>query len=234
MTPTIIKGATNFERTKHVWLKLSELTAHPDIQRNFDARWATEIQKDFDPDKFGELSVVQKNGHYYIYDGQHRHAAAIKALGADQMVPCDVAGDLPVERVAQLSLGRNKTKHWKALDTWRARLHAKDPTAHAVERILQDHGLRTHTSRGAWGMEPDAFDQRLIRGMGMFCRRFDEKLVDDAELACKLSRNGGPGYTIGRSRDTAKLTGISVPSAVFELIVNVYNRGRRSKRLTAR
>lgn len=83
---------------------------------------------------------------------------------------------------------------------------------------------------GAWGRDPDAYDQRLLRGAALVCNRYNGD-IHDADLQDKLSKQGGPGRLLGRARDLAKAAGESVPRAVAEVITNEYNKGRRTTRL---
>lgn len=83
----------------------------------------------------------------------------------------------------------------------------------------------------AWGSDRPANDGRLIEGIGWLYHRYGAA-VDVAELVPKLSMYaGGPGNFIGRARTLRDALGVSLPSAVAEIAVEVYNKGRRTRAL---
>lgn len=77
------------KQAKVVYLALEQLEPHPDVQRTLDTRWAEKIAEEFDPDLYGFLSVVPdgRPDRYWIFDGQHRHSAALKAANRRSSCP---------------------------------------------------------------------------------------------------------------------------------------------------
>lgn len=131
------------------WLYLRDLSPHPKVQRSLDAAWAGNIREGFDPDKFRELYVVKApSGKWWIFDGQHRHAAALAVLGEDQKVPCRTWDSIPIERQAELFLDINKSKAVSALDKWAVRLIAKEEIPLKIEALLLRHKLHVSKTRG--------------------------------------------------------------------------------------
>jgi len=144
MTKTIAQP----EQPQHQWLPLDKLKVHPDVQRRFNQKWADTIAAKFDPEAFGELYVSSDgNGAYFIWDGQHRAAAARKALGPEQMVYCRVHGPEAVGILAARSLKLNSSKRWHPIDTFEQRVKANEWKARAVHGTLHQFGLRVDHTR---------------------------------------------------------------------------------------
>ena len=253
-----------FERSRVEFITIRELKPHPKVQRTFREWWAKMIESGFDPEKFRELYVVEagRGNGYWVFDGQHRLAAAKIVLGEDQKVPCRVFDGLPIERQAELFLGVNNTLGVSALDKWIQRGVAKEAVATQINAVLKKHELRVDKTRGesvvqavaaleriwkrlggepvltrtltilieAWGRNPDAYDGCVLRGLALLVHRFSKDL-DDADLARKLGRNGGPSRMLGQAKDLAQASGTSVERAMGDKILNLYNKARRTSRL---
>ena len=253
--------SAKFERVKHEWLYINELRPHPKVQRNIRPGWVNEIADRFDPDKFGELNVIKSGHRYLVFNGQHRLQAARQVYGDKQKVPCAVYDDIPVERQAELFLGLNSTRAVRAIDKWKVRIVAKEEPVITIEKILAEHDLCTSDASGegtvqavtalekvygnygedvfrrtiqlledTWGHDEYTFDGTLLKAIGLLVNKFDGQ-VDVADLTRKLARSGGPGRLLGQARDYAKVSGMAVPRAMCEKIVNIYNKGRRMKQL---
>lgn len=137
-----------FERVKHEWVPASRLKVHPQVQRGVRDYWVKEIADNIDPDRFGELSVVDvpNAGYYYIFDGQHRFLAAMREWGADQRLPCAIHEDCPLDKQAKKFLALNGGVHVKAIDRWMVRRLAQDEKVLAIEKIVAGHNLSVEAS----------------------------------------------------------------------------------------
>lgn len=97
----------------------------------------------------------------------------------------------------------------------------KDPDAEALHRTLR-------TIVRAWGDDREALHGAIITGLGQVYLR-DKARIDDDEMAAHLARRaGGPAKMIGDARGMRSMLGGRVSTCVSELIVQEYNRGRRS------
>lgn len=255
-TPTFTQA--DFVRTEKAWAYLRDLERHPKIQRVFQQSWADTIARDFDPDKHGSLAVVRQGARLLVFDGQHRLDADMKVLGPDQKVPVEIFPEIPIERQAELFLGRNNYLVMRRFDKFKAHVVAKHSLQVDISNILGEHGLRVTTaslpgtvqSVGAcetvytrWGRETfsrtirilsDAWgDDRDAFGSPLL-RGLGELLhrykdqVNDQEMSKRLAKSGGPGKTLGYARDIAKAESISVQRAMLRRLVNLYNKTRRS------
>lgn len=248
-----------FTKTRHAFLSARDLHPHPLVQREFDGVKARALRDRFDPDKFGTLAVATDGATYFVWDGQHRLWAATEVLGPDQKLPCEVYENVPVERLADLFLGRNDTKPVRTLDKFKIAVLARRMPETRIVEIVEEMGMsvghaykvgvirapkalvsifalggepllrRTlRVARGAWGGDADALDGIILRALARVLHQFASE-ISDSDLANKLAKHGTPGRMIGAARDHAKTMGVNVERAAIERVVNVYNKGRRSR-----
>jgi hypothetical protein len=84
----------------------------------------------------------------------------------------------------------------------------------------------------AAGPKKDAVEGKLVAGLGRFLATFNGE-VDREILATKIAKYpGGPAALLGNAKGLQKLRGNqSLASCVTEILVDVYNSGRRSGRI---
>jgi hypothetical protein len=135
-------------RDRHI--PLGELLPHPKLQRRFRKAHAERILSEMDPAAIGLIWVQDKNGKFYVIDGQHRVWAVMKWLDGDKRpeLLCRVFTNMSDEEAARITRKVNVTKAWQALDTFTNRLVEKDATALAVHKALASFGLTVSKSRG--------------------------------------------------------------------------------------
>lgn len=84
---------------------------------------------------------------------------------------------------------------------------------------------------GAWGRNPDALDGHIIGGVGQVVGRYGDQL-DLAALTRKLSkREAGPLALLGDAKGLRRLRGGTLDRSIAAIVVDTYNRGRRSGQL---
>lgn len=131
-------------RQKIEWIETEKLNVvWASAQRPLDEKFAQSIADNFDPDKFGTLSVTLPNGRgvYHIIDGQHRVRAVEIALGPNQKVPCQVFDAHDPARAAELFDEINSHRRApRVLDFFKVRVTAKEADHLAVVKILRDNG----------------------------------------------------------------------------------------------
>jgi hypothetical protein len=254
-----------FTKSQHLSLFVRDLKPHPEVQREFKPGWARQLRDDFDPDKFGEIAVVKQEVKgivsYLVFDGQHRTWAAREVLGENQRVPCIVYTDMPIERQAELFLGRSNSKSLRALDKFKMAVKAKRPVQTRINHIVTGMGLKIDHYYGAgtvrsvaalekvferWGEDTLIRTISVVRAAwskeaeaydGVIIRAIGYLLyhfdaeIEDSELSRKLARAGGPNRMIGSARDHSKTMGIAVERAAAEWALNLYNKGRRTSPL---
>lgn len=115
----------------------------------------------------------------------------------------------------------------KALqDVYYGRLfRAKDATPWALAKTLR-------TLTDAWGTNRDAVSGVMIQAVGAIHLRYGDEL-DAADFARKLARTNGPIWFVNQGKIRRELTHATVWKAVAEVMVDVYNKGRRKNILPA-
>lgn len=84
----------------------------------------------------------------------------------------------------------------------------------------------------AWGKRRNAYDALLIRAVGNIVHR--HLTAGDFEasvLAEKLGRTGSPSSLIGQARSYRDLYGGNMTTALTDVLIGVYNKGRRKNTL---
>lgn len=86
------------------------LTSAQNYQRRIRRPDVNAIKNSFDPYKLDPLKVVERNGKYYVFDGQHRLCALIELFGQDVIVPIVVYKNLPYEKEAELFMTQDEDR----------------------------------------------------------------------------------------------------------------------------
>lgn len=98
-------------------------------------------------------------------------------------------------------------------------------TANILTRVF---GILTK----AWGKEPANFQGDIVAGTGLLIHRYPD--LQDKALANVLAKApGGPSGLIGKARTIREIQGGAIAGGVAEAERNLYNRGRRTRRLDA-
>lgn len=199
------------------------------------------------------------NGSYHVVDGQHRVEALRLAGGDNEKVTCRIFDGLTIEGEAKLFRLLNNTTKLQAIDKFRVRVVEGEPTAVDISQILAAHGWKVNlqstagyfsavaaaeriylrdrdafertivTVTRAWGHDAAAVDGRLVEGIGLVYARYGDAL-GDADLVEKLARYpGGPGHLLGNARGMKDLMRITLVVAVADIVVELYNKGRRTR-----
>lgn len=87
-------------------------------------------------------------------------------------------------------------------------------------------------STSAWGHTAQAVEGHLVKGLGLVAARFPNGELDNAALVLKLSKfSGGPGGILGRAKAQRDIKGRSVGHNVGQVVIDIYNKGRRNGQL---
>lgn len=159
-------------------IPIGDLHIDQNYQRPLSEGRVRQITKDFKTDKLGALMISQRDGHYYVIDGQHRLVAARK-YGL-RFVPCVVYYNLNAEDEATLRLAFNTRKPDTAAEIFRLQLARQDAATLAVKEIVEDVGLRIHLSGGT-------INPRAIRCVGILMRIYSASRNGDQLLAHALT-----------------------------------------------
>jgi hypothetical protein len=120
-----------------------ELLVDKDYQRAVNNKRVEQIAQHFDPDVFGVLYANRRaTGQIFLIDGQHRWEAVRVMHMEEWGIPCFVVSGLSRADEANVFWKINQYRlHPGSLDTFRARLQAREPAAVAIERITRDAGV---------------------------------------------------------------------------------------------
>lgn len=125
------------------WLRPDVVKVDPIVQRGFRPAHAAKIAREYDPKLFGLAHVsLRVDGSYYVLDGQHRVAAAIKAGYGH--VPVEFCVHTGLDTAGEAALFRKLNKLRLGVDplsTFRLRIVARDPIACEIVRIMAAFGL---------------------------------------------------------------------------------------------
>lgn len=228
------------------------------------------ITKNFDPAAVGVLTVsARDNGTYVVLDGQHR-LAAMRAVGWNgHKITCRVHKNLSIEQEAALFLQLNDTRKPTAMEQFTKRVVAGDPTAVAIDKIVNAAGLTVgdgpvdgslQSIRGieriysgdkytetkangqaladtlrvvteAWGFRWQVLNGDVITGVGLVVLRYQKKVDLDILTSRLAAFPGGSAGVLGRARGLRDIKGSSIAAAVAAVVVDTYNKGRRSNAL---
>lgn len=119
-------------------------------QRNLNERRVQKMLATWSWAACGALKVaLRPTGDWYVFDGQHRHAAAMK-LPTIATLPCLIYEMETAEVEARGFLSQTDVKPMTTIDRFRALVAAKDPRALMVRDLLAKHhiALRGGVRRG--------------------------------------------------------------------------------------
>lgn len=126
-------------------IDVNDLEVDPAIQRPLDMNKVRRLFKEFTPVGVGTLAVSRRSKptRNIVLDGQHRLEVLRLKLQEDgpKAIRCEVFEGLTIEQEAALFLTLNNTTKPRAVDKFRIAVTAGDPTAVAVQKLLDSYGL---------------------------------------------------------------------------------------------
>lgn len=230
-------------------------------QRALNERWANAIAERFDPDLFAPIDVTLPNGNgvYHVIDGQHRVAAAKKALGEDQLIPCHVHEVTDPAVAADLfsRINRNR-KRMSQIEDFRTAVTAGYNDEVAVNKIVNDNGytvgfnslssiscpaalLNVYRRLGSTVLNQtlhvlsaaygsaDAMIANNVKGFGAFLAEYPHASLGRLVQAVK-KRYPDHGQLAAAAKQFKDVNGINgADKAVMAILVGAYNRSRGAK-----
>ncbi len=242
------------------WLPIADLHVSERAQRDHRPEKSEAIAAAFDPDMFGVINVSERDGKFWIVDGQHR-IAALRLMGwHDQQVQCWVTIGTSEQRDAKVFLGLNDTRNVSAYDKFRIGITAGLHDECDIERIVlangavissnhyQDNSTKAVSAlRDVYRRGPEvlgrtiriilgayggrALQSNIIKGVGMFCARYGDQ-VDEALVIDRLNATRGGVSALEQQGNVFKQqTGKSKPYCIAGAVVQIVNSGRKGKKL---
>lgn len=110
---------------------------------------AKRIAGNFDPDKFGVLTVsmADESGNHHVIDGVHRSTAVKLLWGDDEKVPCQILPTKDPVRAAEIFLGLQTRRAVSPLDNFRVSVQAGNPDSIAINKVVRSLGYRIENNR---------------------------------------------------------------------------------------
>lgn len=245
------------------WLPYTALMVDPSVQRTVIGPRANKLTVEFDPDKVGILHVSQReNGERHLIDGQHRWVAARRAGKGQTKAKCEVFEGLSPEEEAAMFLSLNDARQPSAVDRFKVGLVAGDETAVGVDKVLHKFGLRVSSNiddgtiacvdrlmalyrrdpallmetlsvtNDAWNNRRDAVESVVIGGLSKVLATYNGEM-DRGVLVRKLRKQPPAGLIANAKLLQSLRPGFTKSQAVGQLIIDHYNKGRRSDLLGA-
>lgn len=262
MTTKATPADRKAQRTSHLrWVPIGAMKLSPKAQREFRQQHAETFAADFDLEALGYPVVNERDGHFYIVDGQHR-IAALKMMGFDdaQQVQCECYTGLTEAEEAELFLRRGTVKAIQGFDKFRIAITAEREAETDIDRIVRAQGLviskdkmsgavravgtlkRVYSRSGgptlgrALRIIRDAygdpgFEATVIDGIGLLCQRYNGE-VNDIEAVKKLAAaHGGVNGLLGKAENLRRQTGNQKAHCVAAAAVEIINSGHGGKKL---
>lgn len=126
------------------WIPLNKVRVSPLAQREQNPSRIDWLLANFDLEQFGTPTVSERDGHFYIIDGQHRIAALILWLGDgwdEQKVQCWTYTGLTEAEEADKFDRLNDVLAVNAFSKFKVRVTAGRTIESDIQRIVQTQGL---------------------------------------------------------------------------------------------
>ena len=128
--------------SENLKLPLRQLEICQDYQRKLDMDWVNHIVTNFRSDLVSEMQVSRRDGHYYVFDGQHTKKALEILYGGDYLVPCKVYRNMTKSQEAGLFCIYNTSKkHMSAMSIVKAQSAYGDEKVNEFLQCTRDAGF---------------------------------------------------------------------------------------------
>ena len=135
------------------WMSKHDLRVDHTYQRDLNHRKTLELARDWSWIACGAIVVAMREVsgviHFFVVDGQHRVAAALKRSDIE-MLPCLIFNTTePAEEAGAFIKIQKERKPISTVDQHRAALVSSDPIAIEVEQLIQSAGRKASSASGA-------------------------------------------------------------------------------------
>lgn len=242
------------------WVPIEKMRVSPVAQRELRQARVDHLAANIDLEMIGNPTVSERDGWFYIIDGQHR-IEALKAIGyGDQSVQCwTYTGLTEAEEADRFDL-LNDNLPVSAFDKFRVRVTAEREAETDIERIVRSTNLvitrdAVPGAVRAVGTLKRIYDRsdgktlgrtlRIVRdaygdpgmeaavldGLGMLCQRYNGDLNDEDAVTKLAKANGGVNGLLGKAEVLRRQTGNQKNHCVAAAAVEIINSGRGGKKL---
>lgn len=253
-------STTKVEREARLrWVPIPAMKVSPLGQRELNTARVDRIASNFDLEQIGTPTVNERDGAFYIIDGQHR-IAALKLIGwGDQQIQCWTYVGLSEADEAERFLKLNDVLTVDGLAKYRVAVQAGRPVESDIERILRTHKLcvsreevpgaiqavgtlRRIYDRAGPGILSRAlvtirdaygdagFGARVIDGIGFLCQEYNGE-IDDAAVKALADAHGGVNGLLNKAEGHRRATGNKMSHSVAAAAVEIINAHRKGRKL---
>jgi hypothetical protein len=163
-------------------VRLAEMRVSPLAQRDLNPARVDRLAAGFDIEQLGTPTVSQRDGWYFVIDGQHRIEACKRWLGTweDQELPCLTYEGLTEADEAEFFLKLNDVLPVSAMQKFRIAIQAGRPDETDIDRIIRSLGLRISRREGEGAIAAVGTLLRLYRRGGPAVLERGVRIVRDA------------------------------------------------------
>ncbi len=117
-------------------------------QRKFRQAHGDKLAKELDLNKLGFPIINQRDGHYWVLDGQHRIYALRENGFKDELLDCEVYENLSDAEMAEIFLGRDDRRAIQPFDKFHVACTAGRRRECDIRRIVEGNGLKISLTKG--------------------------------------------------------------------------------------
>jgi hypothetical protein len=244
------------------WVPIPKMRVSPVGQRALNQARVDRLAAEFDLEQLGTPTVNERDGLFYIIDGQHRIAALEQIGWGDQQVQCWTYSGLSEEEEADRFDRLNDVLAVHAYDKFRVRVTAGRDIESDIDRIVRAQQLvvsrdavpgaisAVGTLRRVYTRSDGAVLGRALRiireaygdagleapvidGIGLLCQRYNGELSEDEAIKKLAKVHGGVGGLLGKAELLRRQMGQPKGHCVAAAAVEFINTGRGGKKLSS-
>lgn len=242
------------------WVPIEKMKVSAVAQRAINPNRVEHLALNFDLEQLGNPTVNERDGAFYIIDGQHR-VEALREIGwGDQQVQCWTYVDLTDEQMADKFDRLNDVLTVHAFDKFRVRVTAGRDDETEIDRIVRSQGLVVSRDKipgaiAAVGTLRRVYNRadgptlgralRIIRdaygdtglnapvidGISHLCQRYNCDLNDDQAVLKLGNAHGGVNGLLNKAEVLRRQTGNYKAHCVAAAAVEIINTGKGGKKL---
>lgn len=242
------------------WVPLDQIRVNPAAQRDLKPARVDHLVANLDLDQIGNPVLNERNGAFFVIDGQHRIEALRQFGFTNETIQCWVHVGLTEADEAERFLQINDTLTVEAHAKYRTAVNAGRPAECEIERVVRSNGciiskdqlpgaisavgtvrrifnrsgsvVLGRTLRIAQGAYGDVgLDAAVLDGLGLLCQRYNGDLDDKVAVDRLSSAAGGASGLLNLAERTRRSTGERKGVCVAAAAVDIINRGKGGKKL---